>query len=171
MTIPPCPMGGRKKRRAILESSEEQGLNISPSPSVELDIKRWVRIFYFKDIQAIKKLDFVNMPINIYCSSGESFLGMERAARYYPYWITTTLRPTETKYFDDAQWWSKWLFTSQTFICLWHIQKYCFDWSHCMVHPNSHDRCQLHSHGLHLRHVSHNVVGSDSQEVRRTQHL
>ena len=40
MTIPPCPMGGRKKRRAVLESSEEQGLNISPSPSVELDIKR-----------------------------------------------------------------------------------------------------------------------------------
>ena len=40
MMMPPCPMGGRRKRRAVLESSEEQGLNISPSPSVELDIKR-----------------------------------------------------------------------------------------------------------------------------------
>ena len=41
------------------------------------------------------------------CSSKDITSGEERAAKYYPYWITTTLRPTETEYFlmmrDDKE--------------------------------------------------------------------
>jgi len=74
MMIPVCP--GRKKKRAILESalSEEEGGNISPSPTSMSDIE----------------------------SSKEIASGEERAGKYYLYWITTTIRPTETKYTRTA---------------------------------------------------------------------
>ena len=34
--------------------------------------------------------------------SRDSFPGVEQASNYFPYWITTALIPTETKYFDDG---------------------------------------------------------------------
>ena len=70
-------------------------------------------------------------------SSGYSFPGVEQASKYFPYWIKTTLLPTETKYFDDVQWWCRWIFRVQgkaqlkpAFMPLpskWSSE-YCFHW-------------------------------------------
>merc|ERR1719275_325837 len=67
------PCPGRKKKRAILDSVLFEGFNISPSPSSQADIE----------------------------SSKDVSFGAERAAKFY-YWITTTIRPTETKYIRTA---------------------------------------------------------------------